>query len=329
MSYLIRLLKIKFFNNGFPFVVRWDITARCPMQCRYCDIWKLKIKELNTATILRIIDEMAQEGVKKISFSGGEPLLREDICEIVHYTKAKGISAEINSTGYSFADKAERLKSLDLIKLSLDGPKEIHDVVRGREGAYDSVIDAALAAKKQRIPFRFCVTLSGYNIQYVGFLLQLARDCEAKIVFQPLKDIRYLKHCSFIFKTEEQLFPAPEQFQKAIHMLLKCCKEERRLISNSPQTLRHIYYWPKYAKLKCWAGKIFCMISPSGEISPCDRLFYDVQLPNCAQTSFRQAVTMMPRLPFCEGCGFWGSLVLNYAANFKADLELLRKAAQC
>src|SRR3989339_1487404 len=326
---LIKLLKIKFLGNGFPLAIRWDITARCPMQCRYCDIWKLKIEELNTDAILKIINEMAQAGVKKISFSGGEPLLREDICEIINYTKAKGMSAEINSTGFLFADKAEKLKSLDLIKLSIDGPKEIHDVVRGRKGAFNLTLEAVQAAKKQGIPFRFCVTLSGYNIQHVDFLLQLTRDFEGKIVFQPLKDIRYLKHCGFISKTEEQLFPHPEQFQKAMDMLLKCCKEEKYLIGNSPQTLRHIYYWPKYAKLKCWAGKIFCMISPSGEISPCDRLFYNAQLPNCAQTSFSRAVKMMPRLPFCEGCGFWGSLVLNYAANFKADLELLRKAAQC
>lgn len=328
INLLIRLLKIKFFNDGFPFVVRWDITTRCPMQCRYCDIWKMGIEELDTDTILRIIKEMAQAGVKKISFSGGEPLLKQDICEIVNYTKKQGISAEINSTGYLFADKAEKLKSLDLIKLSIDGPKEIHDAIRGRKGAYDFVIEAAQAAKKQRIPFRFCVTLSGYNIQYIDFLLQLARDFNGKIVFQPLKDIRYLKHCSFISKTDEQLFPASEQFQKAIDVLFKCCNEEKYLICNSLQTLKHIYYWPKYLKLQCWGGKIFCMINPSGEISPCDRLFYDVQLPNCARTSFSQAVKMMPRLPFCEGCGFWGSLTLNYVANFKADLKLLREVTK-
>ena len=58
---LIKLLKIKFLGNGFPLAIRWDITARCPMQCRYCDIWKLKIEELNTDAILKIINE--EEGL--------------------------------------------------------------------------------------------------------------------------------------------------------------------------------------------------------------------------------------------------------------------------
>ncbi|MFC1632366.1 radical SAM/SPASM domain-containing protein [Candidatus Omnitrophota bacterium] len=318
-------MKVKFFRNSFPLIVRWDVTARCPLRCKYCGIWEKKIKELDTARIFELIDEMAAIGVKKISFSGGEPLLRDDICAIVNYAKHKRISPEMNTAGFLFPEKADQLGQLDLLKISLDGPAEINNIVRGGKQAFVWATDAARYARQNGIKFIFCSTLTGYNMNYVEDILKLAEDFGTQVRFQPLKDIRYLKYSNFVDNKDPKLIPSRRQYKAALDTLIKYSRKNSTLISNSYQTLRHIYNWPTYPKLKCWAGKVFCMISPAGDVSPCDRLFYKTDLPNCAEISFKKAVKNLPDLPFCAGCGFLGSLALNYLMNFKFDNFLMKK----
>ena len=88
---------------------------------------------------------------------------------------------------------------------------------------------------------------------------------------------------------------------------------------NSLRSLRHIYNWPTYERLVCQAGKIFCMIGPTGVLTPCDRLEYNTPLPNCLELGFRVAFNKLPIIQ-CNGCGFCGSLELNYLASLRWDI---------
>ncbi|MFC1699049.1 radical SAM protein [Candidatus Omnitrophota bacterium] len=320
-----QLAKVKFCKNKIPVIVRWDLTARCPLRCKYCRIWEKNIKELDTLRIFKLIDEMATIGVKKISFSGGEPLLRDDICAIVNYAKRKKISPEMNTAGFLFPEKADQLRQLDLLKISLDGPQPINDLVRGNKRAFSWATDSAKWAKRNKINFVFCCTLTGYNADYVEDVLKLAEDFATQVRFQPLKDIRYLKYSNFVDNNDPKLIPSRAQYRAALDTLIKYSRKKSPVLSNSHQALRHIYNWPEYPKLKCWAGKLFCMINPAGEVSPCDRLFYKANLPNCAEMPFENAVKNLPDLPSCDGCGFLGSLALNYLMNFKFDAWLIKK----
>ncbi|MBU0633602.1 MAG: radical SAM protein [Candidatus Omnitrophica bacterium] len=303
--------------------IRWDVTGRCPLRCKYCKIWKMKFRELDTRTIFRIIDELAAVGVKKISFSGGEPLLREDICAIIKQAKDKGISPELNSSGFCFSAKAAGLGALDLLKLSLDGPEEIHDVVREIKGSHKWVMDAARFAQEKRIKFIFCTTLTGYNIAHIEYMLKVAREFGTRVRFQPFKNVRYLKDNTDGF--DREIIFSKSQLKNGLDLLKKECRSKNSVIDNSLWSLEHIRSWPKYQHLKCWAGKAFCMINPEGDISPCDRLFYKGKLPNCAERSFQEAFRELPVLPSCPGCGFLGALTLNYLMNFKVDFKLLKK----
>ncbi|MBL7197206.1 MAG: radical SAM protein [Candidatus Omnitrophica bacterium] len=313
-------LKIRFLGSKIPLAVRWDITARCPWRCRYCQIWKLNKQELDTALIIKIIDEMHKCGVAKISFSGGEPLLREDIDKIIKHTKDKRISPEMNSTGFMFPDKAERLKSLDFLKISLDGSPEVNDFIRGKEGAYRCAIEAAEYAHKHSIRFIFTTTLTGYNLKCIEHVLSLAQKFNTMVAFQPLKDIRYLKHSSLYESNDSKLFPNSKEWKDAIDKIIVFKMKKGGLIRNTLRELKHIYDWPKYKKITCWGGRLFCMINPSGEVSPCDRLYYKDELPNCSQIGFKEAIERLPPLPHCNGCGFCGSLELNYLMSFKWDV---------
>ena len=125
------LLKIKTCEK-FPVEVLQTITARCNLNCRYC-IYPMIKSEMTTQQIKRAIKEFAEEGTLSWTISGGEPLLRTDLKEIIMFAKDCGISrVKVLTNGLLFKQKLETLKKADEIAFSLDGPKEIHDKIRGK-----------------------------------------------------------------------------------------------------------------------------------------------------------------------------------------------------
>jgi len=116
-----------------------------------------------------------------------------------------------------------------------------------------------------------------------------------------------------------EITPKQEDFKKAIRKLMIKKKEGNKHIRNSIMELKHVYNWPKYEKLKCAAGKLFCMIKTDGDVIPCDRINYIKKPLNCIEVSFRKAFYNMPK-PHCSGCGFCGALELSYLNSFKFDI---------
>lgn len=312
------IFKVKFFNERIPMAIRWQLTNKCPSECKYCKIWKASSPvELSTKNILGLLDEMSSCGTKKISFSGGEPLLRDDIGQIIDQCKKLGISPEMNSTGYLLEDKIKEIKGLDLLKISLDGPSEVSELVRGKKESYQWAVNAASCARANNLFFIFTTTLTKFNINYVEDMVCLAKKFNTLVAFQPLKEIDYQDIATGKL---ESIGPSEKLFKESIDKLIWYKKKDRFLMRNSLREFRHIYNWPHYKKLTCWGGKIFCMIAPNGEVAPCDRLKYDKELPNCAEIGFQEAFNRLPPLPECEGCGFCGTVELNYLMSFKFDV---------
>lgn len=309
---IISILKVRIFRERIPIAIRWQLTYKCPLQCKYCHIWGINLPELNTNEVFLLLDEMAKWGTRKISFSGGEPMMRKDIGEIIAYCVSKKISPEINSTGFLIPQKIDLIRELDLLKLSLDGPEEIHDMIRGKMGAYRMVIDAAETAFAKGVKFIFTTTLTKLNIGHSGYMLELAEKFNTFVAFQPLKEISYGCAGAKI----DNLYPSETEYKNVLEILVSAKKTGKDRMRNSLQGLRHIYNWPHYKKLKCYAGQIFCMLAPNGDLYPCDRLNYTEPLPNCIDLGFRQAFDKLPGI-YCSGCGFCGSLELNYLASFK------------
>lgn len=304
--------KIRFMNKRAPMAVRWQLTNRCFARCKYCKIWQNPEKEMTLEQIVSILDEMASMGTQTISYSGGEPMLRKDIGQILEETARRGISTEMNSTGAGVAENIVKLKRLDFLKVSLDGPEEIHDFVRG-ENSFGQAIEAAAAAKANKVRFIFTTTLTKYNIKEVDFVLETAKKFNTLVGFQPLKDL---------YRGVEDinaLAPRKEDYRVAIKKLIDHKKRGSRYLRNSLTGLWHIYQWPDYPALKCWGGRIFCMLNTNGILAPCDRIVYPAPLPNCLDAGFREAFFSLPE-PHCNGCGFCGVLELNFLMSFQFDI---------
>lgn len=298
-----------------PLAVRWQLTNRCPNRCVYCNIWTEESShELSTAQIFKIIDALREQGTQAISFSGGEPLLRNDIGDILAYCEKKDISTSMNSGGGPVPKKISDIQRLDLLKLSLDGPEEIHDRIANHKGSYRQVLRAIEAAQGRGIKTIFTATLTKYNINHLPFIMEMAEKYNTFVAFQPLKRLsKELEHL-------EDIMPGEKEYKQAVAGLITLKKRGNKFMRNSIYELEHIYHWPRYKKLKCWAGRVFCMIGVQGELYPCDRIPYSADLPNCLDAGFKKAFERLPLDINCEGCGFCGTLELNFLLSSKVGI---------
>lgn len=128
-----------------PRFVAWDCTRRCNLNCEHCGAKKeIYPKELSTDEMKKLIDEIAAYGVRYFGVTGGEPLLRLDLLAIFEYAKQKGLSTTLATNGFLINEwNANTIaRVFDSVQISLDGPKDIHNKIRGNDEAYERATSA-------------------------------------------------------------------------------------------------------------------------------------------------------------------------------------------
>ncbi|VVC03952.1 Coenzyme PQQ synthesis protein E [Candidatus Bilamarchaeum dharawalense] len=124
----------------------WEATKRCIFDCVHCGVTKHQLKnELTTAQIKSLINQAADFGISIFAITGGEPLIRKDLVEIIAYASKKGLKVTLATNGL-LLDKSlvDRLIKAGVVTfmLSLDGPKEIHNKIRRNSKSFDHVFNA-------------------------------------------------------------------------------------------------------------------------------------------------------------------------------------------
>lgn len=169
-----------------------SITNRCNSSCKICDIPKAKKEELSTSHWKSAIRESSLLGASTVVFSGGEPLMREDIFELISFTKMNGMNACIASNGLMINEEiAFKLSNsgIDVVNISVEGPKVIHDYLRGRD-SFEKAISALNNLKKCNIESTIATMVSRYNYEYLPCVVNLAKESSATTVkFQPFNTI--------------------------------------------------------------------------------------------------------------------------------------------
>ena len=138
-------------------VVVWNMTRRCNIKCVHCYAKAETLygeDPISTAQAKIMIDDLAQFGAPVMLFSGGEPLVREDLPELASYATSKGMRAVISTNGTLIdRDMAKRLKEVGLsyVGISLDGAEEIHDKFRGVKGSYRKALEGLENCKEEGI----------------------------------------------------------------------------------------------------------------------------------------------------------------------------------
>ncbi|MFC1514748.1 radical SAM protein [Candidatus Omnitrophota bacterium] len=304
----LRMIHSRLLNKRIPLIVGWSITTRCHSRCEYCKAWHIKSEELGTKQVLSIIEEVSRMGGRKIQFTGGEPLLREDIGQIVDFCKAKGIDTGINSSGVSVKKGIAGLKNLDLLSLSLDGRQPTHDRLRG-EGSYLQVVETAKIARGNGIKLRFTAVLSKFNLNDIEFILERAREFEAPVLFQP-STLNRLRSGD-----PNPVVASEKEYRRAISDLL-IKKDKNKYIANSLDGLRHLYNWPEKTPIACRKALVACRIEPNGDVYICPRMKEKVKPLNCARESFKKAFYNLP-LFSCDACWCAANVELNCLLSFR------------
>ncbi len=128
-------------------VVVFNCTRRCNLHCVHCysaSSDAVDPEQLSTAQACRMIDDLAIAGVPVLLLSGGEPLLRPDIFELIACARSAGLSVAISTNGTTITGPlAEKLAKADLnyAGVSIDGIGETNDKFRGKDGAFDQAIE--------------------------------------------------------------------------------------------------------------------------------------------------------------------------------------------
>ncbi len=141
------------------------LTRKCNYRCRGCNVWNdQSLNELSTEQVKSGLDILEKIGVLEIVFSGGNPLLREDIKELLDYASERFITT-IYDNGSTAVKKIEALQNVDFIAISLDTlDKEKNDYLKGISGAWKNAMDSIEILKKEGINIGVSPTISQINL---------------------------------------------------------------------------------------------------------------------------------------------------------------------
>lgn len=236
----------------------WEITHSCNYGCSYCifscnrEIIK---NELTTEECFHVIDELVKHGFKHLKVTGGEPFLRQDIIKILEYA-SKRMVTDISTNGSLITPKrvAELNKiNLKMIHVSLDGNKEEHESVRGKN-TYESTIRGLNALKDSKNKVRIGSVIHSNNENNLEKLIQQAIDYADEIIFSIMEPVSNQDKSQVKEKCNADLLKELDDLKNKYQAKIKVNYNFK------PQ--------PNCIK-RCPAGDKFLYINNFGNVSPC------------------------------------------------------------
>lgn len=160
-----------------PLSVCWQITTKCNLNCKYClsNSGCDGIAGLETKRAKKIIEMLGELGINRLDFTGGEPLLRKDLGELIEFAKSKNISTIVTTNTILLNDENIKiLQHADLVQISIDGPEEIHNMQR-QAAVYNRTIENIKKLQSANCKIRLNSFIFNSNKKYVEFLLELSK----------------------------------------------------------------------------------------------------------------------------------------------------------
>jgi radical SAM protein with 4Fe4S-binding SPASM domain len=298
--------------NSFarPYVISWNLTYRCNLACEHCylDAGGAPLvgtenfadrSELGTEECFRVIDEIADFAPECVTIlTGGEPLLRRDILEIVRRASERGLWVVVGTNGVSITENlAGRLAEAGArgLSLSLDAlDPDRHDRFRKVRGAWRNTVDGAAILNRTGLPFIVQTTAGSHNLDELDAIADFAYERLAAKVW----------NLYFLVPTGRGQFVSditPTQYDKVLASLYRIQRKyDRRMLVNAkcaPHYIKTVLEntdaqtdpiptdadWAKTPGLSrirtysggaggCPAGTHYMGIRPNGDVTPCPYL---------------------------------------------------------
>lgn len=299
-----------------PLAVHLEVAASCNLTCVHCFAGELPRREsrLSLQRLDRLFAEMAAAGSFRLGLTGGEPLLRNDLFDIIDLATNHGLHPCVTTNGLLVDEEVARAfgeRDLVWLNVSLEGATaESNDAVRG-PGTFDRVLER-LAVLREHCAFTLAFTITSANAEQIDACVRLSERVGASTaVFRPLYPVG-------VARDHLDLMPTFDQYTSALDTIAATAGEHRlhHLDPFSPR-IRAERQSVVHTNLGCGAGNLVASISLSGGMNPCSFLGPDFVAGSVADTTFAdlwhdsggfRSIRALPGGNACGGgCGSHGA----------------------
>ncbi|WP_412034005.1 pyrroloquinoline quinone biosynthesis protein PqqE [Rahnella victoriana] len=249
-----------------------ELTYRCPLQCPYCsnplDFAKQE-KELTTAQWIKVFEEAREMGAVQIGFSGGEPLVRKDLPELIRAARDLGFYTNLITSGIGLTEKkidAFADAGLDHIQISFQASDEtLNAALAGNAKAFRQKLEMAKAVKAHGYPMVLNFVLHRHNIDQIDKIIDLSIELEADDV-----ELATCQFYGWAQLNREGLLPTREQIARAEDVV----HQYREKMAGTGNLANLLFVTPDYYEERpkgCMGGwgAIFLSVTPEGMALPC------------------------------------------------------------
>lgn len=287
--------------------VQWLVTYRCNFRCPYCEAsaGSPGKNELTTEEARIFIDDLAGMKVKRLAISGGEPLVRPDITDLMIYANAKNISLGLVTNGYRVETLWNNIKGLRyfLYFTSIDGLEQHNDRTRGKQGAFKHALRGLELFKSIGVKTRMINTVvTPQNITMLEDMLKIFTESAAtRWVLTPTASVGRAAH-------EKQYSLDAHQLRYLVDFIAGNQDKMDVDLGESHTYLKAIYGKTFGKPFFCGAGLTRCAVMPDGEVLGCQQA-YDTSLSegNIRDIPFsriwKEKFTRFRQTSFPEYCG--------------------------
>ena len=292
-------------------IVSWNTTNACNMYSDHCyrEAGCKAEEELSTSEAKTMLEQIARAGFKIMIFSGGEPLLRPDILELVAYATKLGLRPVFGTNGTLITlDMAHKLNAAGTMGMgssldSMDAKK--HNEFRKFPNAWEGAVQGMKNCREAGLPFQIHTTVMDWNSHELEAMTDFAVELGA-----------VAHHFFFLVptgraKTIEAESLRAEQYEAVLTRIMKKQQEVDIELKPTcaPQFMRIAAQMGVKTRFRrgCLAGTAYCIISPRGKVQPC--AYLNMELGDVRETPFdeiwknSEVLNTLRTLEYKGGCG--------------------------
>ena len=262
--------------------------SRCNCRCVMCDIWRIRqVREITAADLEPHLASLRELRVRWVVFSGGEPLMHSDLPALTRMLRREGIRMTLLTAGLTLERHAAQVaEEMDDVIVSIDGPAEIHDRIRGVPDAYRRLERGILALRDHRasMPIHGRSTIQYHNFRHLRATVRAAQELKLNSVSFLAADMASEAFNHSVRWPEEAMASVRlnalevEELAREIEELIGECQKEIKadFIRENPEKLRriglhfraHLGQVPPVAP-RCNAPWVSAVIESDGAVRPC------------------------------------------------------------
>jgi MoaA/NifB/PqqE/SkfB family radical SAM enzyme len=308
-----------------PLAAHVKLTENCQAKCISCDYWKTRWHDgLNTERAIDLVNQIAAAGIRSLRFTGGEPLLRKDVFQVLQQSNTSSFKRIILQTNGLLLKKLHKeinSSSITHISVSVDGLKDTNDHIRGIRGYFDLAMEGIKLLRNKEVSI--AITLNKLSAAELGTLADVAHSVGAGI------DLNILSRSLYFLKDADIASMWPEQ--KDVAEIVKFLRDKVKRPAYEVDYISRYYNNDNVAEPACVLGYLQVFVLSNGDVltgcyplKPVGNVLRDSLATILASEAYvRQAAAMVRReCPGCT-CGIESSLAMKHAAS-SAFFELSR-----